>query len=405
MSSVTALDVVDNIAPADTIKVGWDKFNAHYHEYDASTLANQTGGSLAAGDVVAISTANDGSVILGDIAGSYQKFVVAQASIASLASGECARSGYVTGVKAQGTINRGEYVRKSATSKAVETTGVTMGSGQQAPRSAIGVACTAASGSVVTILLFDRTVTSTLPRNYIAGLQLANNGGDPNNSIDFGVGECRSDDQLFDLVLAATMTKQLNNTWAAGSAAGGLFSGVKTASTWYHCFVIGNPSTGAIDAGFDTSPTAANAPSGWTKHRRVGSILTDGGPNIIAFHQYGDDFRWDTLQALDLNAAPGDTLSHTITVTVPPDFKCEALLHFMTAAASAIYVRALDAADVAASATATPLGTFINGNATNMGAQVRVWTNTLKQIAYRETVSVTTRIATVGWKDQRGKDA
>src|SRR5262245_7561802 len=44
---------VDTVAPANTLNDFGKKYNVHWHEYDAATLTNRTGGGVVAGDVVA----------------------------------------------------------------------------------------------------------------------------------------------------------------------------------------------------------------------------------------------------------------------------------------------------------------------------------------------------------------
>ena len=114
---------------------------------------------------------------------------------------------------------------------------------------------------------------------------ILSNGTDSDHDIDIATGICRDTDDNYFMELTSELTKQLDATWAAGDDAGGLFSGSIAVDTWYHVFIIRNDSTGAIDGGFDTSVSAANIPSGYTAYRRIGSVLTDGSSNIIAFHQ------------------------------------------------------------------------------------------------------------------------
>jgi hypothetical protein len=121
------------------------------------TLTNKTGGSLVAGDVVAFDTANDSAVALGDTVGSFKPFVVALASINNNASGLFSLPDtVVSGVAAQGSIARGEYVRKSATSKKVEGTGVLYANTQIPPSDSLGWALTAAAAGVVTVSFHGR---------------------------------------------------------------------------------------------------------------------------------------------------------------------------------------------------------------------------------------------------------
>lgn len=157
MPSLTTANQIDNIAPADNLKVGADRYNAHWHEYDALTLTNRTGGSLGAGDVVALDTAADASAVLDNTVSAERPYVVAMATIANLATGEFARGGLITSVKATGSIARGEYVRKSATTKTVESAGVTIAAtSAHPPLGTLGVATKAAAAGVVDVLWFDK---------------------------------------------------------------------------------------------------------------------------------------------------------------------------------------------------------------------------------------------------------
>lgn len=131
---------------------------ASWTDAETVSLTNHTGSAQVAGDVVAADTTQDSSVVLADVVGSFQKFVVAMQANANAAPGAYAKSGIVT-AKAQGAITRGSYVRKSATTLAVETTGAGIGDTVNPTPGAVGLALAAASGGFVTILLFDRTVT------------------------------------------------------------------------------------------------------------------------------------------------------------------------------------------------------------------------------------------------------
>ena len=58
----------------------------------------------------------------------------------------------------------------------------------------------------------------------------------------------------------------------------------------FHVYLLGNAAGTSADIGFDTSLTATNLladaaviAAGLTTYRRVGSVLTDGSANIIAF--------------------------------------------------------------------------------------------------------------------------
>lgn len=152
---------------ADTLAAGGAKINDHGHEFDEGYLTNKTGGSTADGDVYAVDTSNDSAFVAGDTQGGLQQFVVAVEVISNNAAGKTARSGRVT-AKSTGTINRGEYVRKSATAKAVESTGIALATSTAPPVGAIGYAESAASGGFVLIRLYPATVRTGILDRVVA---------------------------------------------------------------------------------------------------------------------------------------------------------------------------------------------------------------------------------------------
>ncbi len=127
---------------------------ASFVDPETINFTNNSGGSVAAGDVLAVGS---GGAVADDVSGALQKFIVALATIANAATGPWAKSGYVSTVKAQGAISALHYVRKSATAKAVEDTGTAVADGTPCPLGAIGISTAAASGGFVAMLLFDST--------------------------------------------------------------------------------------------------------------------------------------------------------------------------------------------------------------------------------------------------------
>jgi len=124
-----------------------------------------------------------------------------------------------------------------------------------------------------------------------SGILIANNNADPIFDIDFTEGNVRDIDDTVDIVLASLLTKQLNASWTEGDSNGGAASTIlplPAAQATYNCFVIAKDD-GTVDAGFDNDADGFNllaeaAPSGYTKIRRRGKILWDGG-SIVAFFQ------------------------------------------------------------------------------------------------------------------------
>jgi hypothetical protein len=144
-------------------------------------------------------------------------------------------------------------------------------------------------------------------------ITIANNSTDANNDIDFSAGNFQFSDLSSNAVLSA-MTKRLDASWTAGSNQGGLDTGNKANSTWYHCYAIKNPTSGVSDAIFSTNATTPSLPTGYTKYKYQGSIYTNTGGNITPFIQVEKYFEWK-----DPIIEPSGTLSGTIThpITVP----------------------------------------------------------------------------------------
>jgi len=259
----------------------------------------------------------------------------------------------------------------------------------------------AADGSQITNI-----AASAMPRGTIGGMNLSN-GSDASHDITISIGECRDDEDGTNMALSSAMTKQIDSAFAAGNNAGGMFTGTVAATTWYHVFIIQKDSDDSIDAGFDISSTGANVPTGYTEHRRVGSVLTDGSANILAFVQVGETFLWKD-PPLDINVSDQSTTAVTRTLSTPKAFKTEAIINVYTTRSGAnhwVYISSLDATDEEATNSAAPLASI--GTTSEGGeaiGKLRVLTNTASAIRTRSNgASTTVKIATLGYTDYRGK--
>jgi len=189
-----------------------------------------------------------------------------------------------------------------------------------------------------------------LPLGYRSGLTLFND-TDTDHDIGINVGEARDTSDTYDLAVSAIITKQIDATWAAGDDAGGLFTGSVANTTWYHVFLIRKDSDASIDAGFDTSVTAANIPAGYTAYQRIGSVYTDGSANIYQFTNYeGGIFRWKTVfEDFDGNC---DSTGYLSAFTVPLGVKTLAYIRLSTLNnVEGIYIMSPDDTDDAPSKT------------------------------------------------------
>ena len=243
---------------------------------------------------------------------------------------------------------------------------------------------------------------TALSMSDLYGCELSN-GTDSDHDIDISAGHRRDTANGYNMVLAATLTKQIDAAFAAGDDAGGMFTGSVANSTWYHVHLIRKDSDGTIDAGFDTSSEAANIPAGYTAYRRLGAVLTDGSANILAFKQTGNEFQWTTpiLDILDTNTV---TTRVTAAIPSPPSFKCLAKLNVYWSPLSTsryCYVCDPDTTDLAPDIGVAPLSS-VGVYADQSSAQIEVMTNTSSQIAYRTGDSGRTfRAATLGYVDRR----
>jgi len=243
---------------------------------------------------------------------------------------------------------------------------------------------------------------------YIYGLAISNNVTDALNDIDIATGECAAKTGET-LNLASGLTKQIDVAFAAGTNAGGMFTGAVAINTWYHMFLIRKDSDGTVDAGFDTSVTAANIPVGYTAYRRIGSVLTDGAGNIIQFIQNGNRFIFDVVSAdiatTHSSAAVLDILS------TPLGIKTTAIINVYSYSGSVSatpYMLITDPSQTDTAPTSSLYnfqGGFTAGVITIQ--EMEVVTNISSQIRHRSSLSNTSiqfNIKTLGWIDNRGQN-
>lgn len=288
--------------------------------------------------------------------------------------------------------------------------------------SAINTLSRLAKGSVGSVLTMGATVPawgSPLGGSALAGLTLTNDVTTPLTTLDVAQGLCTSDDALYASRVPMTltaMTGTVSGTWLVGTAQPKLDAGTVANTTTYHVFVIERLDTSLTDILFSTSATAPVLPSSYSKKRRIGAFRTSATAQIIPFHQYGDEFYWDTVPALDVNATNPTTTAVTRTLTVPLGVPVLAFVNLLLIGSasneeSGVYLSSLDVTDQAASSTAAPLATIAGSlwsNPYGHGGSARVWTNASGQIRSRcltSSASIIFRLATIGWLDRRGQDA
>jgi hypothetical protein len=233
------------------------------------------------------------------------------------------------------------------------------------------------------------------------------NDTDTEHDISIAAGCALDSTNAYMMTLGTAMVKRIDAGWAAGTAAGGMFTGSVGATTWYHVFLIRKTADGSIDAGFDTSVTAANIPAGYVAYRRIGSVLTDGASNIVQFIQHGDNFTWKTL-VQDLNGiTPANTNAVTQALTVPTGVSVQAhvngVYYYVSGDATYLLLTELGETDTTPSATACDVQPSTSMVLASFNRNI--WTNASAQIRYRCSSTTTTlTIFTRGWKDLRGQN-
>ena len=250
-----------------------------------------------------------------------------------------------------------------------------------------------------------------LPTGYIDGLELSA-AADADHDMTMSTGACRSEADDANVLLSASLTKQIDALFGKGDNAGGLFVGTVAVDTTYHCCLITEDASGDVDWGWDTDPGGANTPSGFTFRRTVGSRYTDSSANLVLTRQSGDLVRLDQ-GVNDLNTS-GNATGVSVVLSIPTG---RVLFPIITASCvsdvageSPGYglVTALDAANIAPTALIFNFsGGGFQGNDVAAGpAQIDyIPSDTSGQVRWRtDKGSIDhVRISTYGWYDRRGK--
>lgn len=227
------------------------------------------------------------------------------------------------------------------------------------------------------------------------------NGTDTDHDIDFAAGRMPDKNGIRPIILSSGLTKQLDAAWVAGDGVGGLFSGTIAADTTYHCFGIVKDSDGTVDAGFDTSLTAANIPTGYTAFRRVHDFETDPSANIKGFTQSGDYMELAVAEVIVSTTTPVTVLTDIQVVPTGSKKTARTAVRIATNAASRAVFMGAKASDV----TQIILLTGSSGSqAASTNAEILA--DSLGEIKYNADLatSITSfAITAMGWTDDRSE--
>jgi hypothetical protein len=248
------------------------------------------------------------------------------------------------------------------------------------------------------------TEVATLLGADIVGLTLSTAG----SSATFGIaaGKCANSTLAEMMVLASAYTKT-TSAWAVGTGNGALDTG-SIGNNTYHVFLIKRLDTNVVDILISLSATAPTLPANYTVFRRIGSMLTDGSGQWVAFVQRGDFFLW-VLAKLDVNADTSVGITPALkTLSVPAGIIVESIVGVTISGSNANtgVVVSSPSAPITAGTPNPNLTTFAN-TAGHFGvADVRTLTNTSGQIYFSFNFASTNTLyaATKGWIDRRGRD-
>ncbi|QIG73267.1 hypothetical protein EVC02_046 [Rhizobium phage RHph_N17] len=227
---------------------------------------------------------------------------------------------------------------------------------------------------------------SNLSPDFIQGMLLTNDGGNPNTHINVATGFLKSGGVL--LSNGATLTKRLDQAWAAGTGSGGLDTGAKANSTTYFLYALQKTSDGSFDWVYSTSATVGGVSTtllaGYTVITCIGAVITDASGNIRQFvMNSGDEYIWvgPIKDAVSLGVSATSAL---ISLTVPNGVKAKANLRFQYQSAST--TAALLLSDPSQGVLTAGLGndgsnvgTIQAASSYAVGAD-EIWTNTSRQI-------------------------
>lgn len=247
-----------------------------------------------------------------------------------------------------------------------------------------------------------KSTTSVYGVSYLPQQITISNGTDTDHDIDFTAGNFQFDDGTGQAV-ATALTKQIDAAWAEGDNAGGLDTGTVAADTTYYCFAIYNPATQTSDFLFSTSSSSPTMPSGYTKKKRIASLLTDGSANIrngqYLFNPDGSYTFYYSTGILDFQKQI-TTYYVSESVTLPPNV-VGIFQTFMSTTSGPpgsvqMFVKSTSLSTVQISTGATANGNFNGGSEINRycsSSQVDVKVNAIGSSGH------TASLETIGWID------
>ncbi|MBO9194318.1 hypothetical protein J5277_09395 [Rhizobium sp. 16-449-1b] len=242
--------------------------------------------------------------------------------------------------------------------------------------------------------------SNTYSPGALFGLTLSNNIADAVNDINISPGACRDIGDTGNIIIPTALTKRLDAAWAAGNNGGGLDTGSKAASTWYHVWAIRRSDTGVSDILISTSATNPVMPTNFNQKRRIGTVGTDGSLALLPFTQIGGWF-YHQRPFVDLTNATGYSSPNLVTLTVPTGIKVRADMTVVPQASTGGNISFVSICDPD-TGTAEVYDVVANAYTPVNASQVQVFTNTAGKVSVGTSsndcqISIYTR----GWYDGR----
>lgn len=169
----------------------------------------------------------------------------------------------------------------------------------------------------------------------IYGLTITPTPAAPLVGITVSVGSCQDRTNTYTMNSAVPLDKRLNATWAVGNAQGGRMSGTLANGGTWHMFALMNPTSGAVEFGFDQSPSNPTmtlpAAAGYTVWRRIGAVVLEAAStNIRPFWQVGDWFMLQTRSVDYAATSNGGLVAYLRAITVPVGIVVNAMMYFQS---------------------------------------------------------------------------
>lgn len=162
-------------------------------------------------------------------------------------------------------------------------------------------------------------------KGYLEGLRLSYLSA---STVRINSGSCRSDDNLFNIILSANTTLNIANSGALG-----LDAGAEANDTWYAVWLIGD-STGveATSGILSTSDTAPTLPAGYDSKRLLGYVRNDSAGDFLDFVMRGQSatrrviYDEDRATLLALNGGSGTSFTNVALAALQPPLSTYVLL-------------------------------------------------------------------------------